>query len=507
MSSRILPIAFLSAYGMACAVGDFPIVFSASNAGVREFLATGRGGPAAKLVFVDNGPSGGPLCYIDFSDGQEPAVRRIAAAAKAKVPVISPDGNWVVYATGLGGPAGSLASQRSSVYLCRLAPDAVPILIRADSAYEPRFAYLPGNPDVLRIIYPTLAPDCAWEPKWGANTMRVDVDVSGAEPVVGLPEKLAEGGYSAGLSYGGKWISGGGDGGAGKAAMLDLSSGRTLPDTVAARFPLKEKASPDYPRPRRDPAGQACNVSASPSRVAEDVLMYLDFGSDGLANEGVNGGQPWEKWELILLADRHEGVPRTFRLPRNPEYPLETSPTASLSAAMWHHPEWSNHPYFAVATLNAERYFKDPAGTGYVNSFNQERIVILNLRDSAFLEVLRPGKIEYNPALRGVYWPWLWVQIPDDFQEDGNWLAASIHPAKPGQPGRKGTPRLERGHIVAASDIESVTLRSATGARLAGVRAKPNQRSVKLPRAWMRRESGIVIDVRLKNGSHSALIP
>jgi hypothetical protein len=102
--------------------------------------------------------------------------------------------------------------------------------------------------------------------------------------------------------------------------------------------------------------------------------------------------------------------------------PLETDPP-SFSRAKWHHSEWSNHPYFGVATLNADRYFK--SGNGFINTGFQERIYLINLKDSSYLEVLRPDKVAYTGReFGGFYWPGLWVQVLDGFIESPTWLNA-----------------------------------------------------------------------------------
>jgi hypothetical protein len=100
---------------------------------------------------------------------------------------------------------------------------------------------------------------------------------------------------------------------------------------------------------------------------------------------------------------------------------METDPK-SFTSATWHHPEWSNHPYFAAATVNAERYFKNNSGS-YDNTSYQERIYLVNFKDSLYIEVLRPDTIAYNvKATSGFYWPWLWVEVGAGFAEDQNWL-------------------------------------------------------------------------------------
>lgn len=55
----------------------------------------------------------------------------------------------------------------------------------------------------------------------------------------------------------------------------------------------------------------------------------------------------------------------------------------------------------------------------------QERIYLINLKDSSYLEVLRPAAVEYTNVqndISGFYWPSLWVEVPAAFAETADWL-------------------------------------------------------------------------------------
>lgn len=370
---------------------------SSSTQEIHEFLKSGQGSVNAKLVYVNysNTDQTKELCYIDFSEEVDtPVVHKISAATDAHVPVISPDGNWVVYATGKGTEVGSPVSMRSSVYLCKIEENAVPVLVAADSACEPRFIQ---NTDTLTIIYSTLAPNYAWE--GCGKTMKVKIDISGEPPVVDTPRVLFEhGSYTGGLSWDGIFLcSGGGD-----IVMLDLTSGNTRPDTVSY-------------------CKQSCNASISSSRKYTNCMMHVTMaGSHPL----INGGKKWEMWQVILINNSKGDILKGYWYPTQYKFPLQTDPE-SLDKARWHHCEWSNHPYFATATLNADRYYK--VGDEYVNTKYQERIYLANLKDSSYLEILRPDTIKHSGIPddnAGLHWPWLWVKIPDGFIEDSSWLDA-----------------------------------------------------------------------------------
>lgn len=366
--------------------------FSTTSEGVREFLAAGQGGPQVRLVYVDWTRKEGRLCYLDFAGTGRPVVRVIAAARDPRVPVISPDGEWIVYASGEGAEAGSALSARSSVHLVRMREDAEPLLVAADSACEPRFVQAVRGK--LEIVYTTLAPNLGWE--GFGRTLKVAVDVSGPSPAIGEPEVLAaDGSYTGGLSWDGRYLCGGG----GHVAIRDLQTPGARPDTVSYQ------------------GIQSCNASISSSRRYTQSLMYLNTSGQ---HPDLNGGKAWEEWQAILIGGKDGRLLKGFMHPADPVHSLETEP-ASLSRAKWHHSEWSNHPYFAAATVNAERYFK--AATGYANTMYQERIYLINLRDSAYLEVLRPDRLAYDShSYGGFYWPFLWVEVPSEFAESPEWL-------------------------------------------------------------------------------------
>lgn len=372
----------------------FRPVISSSTAEVRQFLAQGEGGAKAKLVFIDRTLMEGSLCFLDFSEDPLPSVRVVAKARDARVPVISPDGEWVVYAVGEGAEAGSALSQRSSVYLVRMREDAQPVLIAADSACEPRFVQAAQGR--LEILYSTLAPNLGWE--GFGKTLKVAVDVSGEAPVKGIPEVVAsDGSYTGGLSWDGRYLGGGG----GHVALRDLHAPEARPDTISYQ------------------GYQSCNASISTSRIRGGALMYLNtFGQ----HPNLHGGKPWEEWQAILIGGLEGKLLKGFLYPAETRHSLETDPP-SLAKVKWHHCEWSNHPYFAAATVNADRYFKST--DGYLNTMYQERVYLLNLKDSAYLEILRPDRVAYDAHVyRGFYWPYVWVEVPSAFTETPGWLDA-----------------------------------------------------------------------------------
>lgn len=376
----------------------FNPTLSSSTQEIHDFLLAGNGSAQAKLVFVKkiikNNSSLHTLCYIDFSeDNDTPVVHTIPAAEGAQVPVISPDGNWVVFAKGNGmTEAGAPPADKSSAYLCRLEDNATPVLLAADSAFEPRFVQ---NADTLTVIFPTNARDFAW--CGFGRTMKIGIDVSGATPVPGTPQTLfTTAAFTGGLSWDNRYLCGGG----GNVGMVDITIGSSAGDTAC-----------DFP--------QACNVSISASRIFTNTVMYLTAAG---SHPEINGGRQWETWQVILVGNTDRDVVKGFFYPDSAslKFPVETDPP-SFTNARWHHCEWSNHPYFAAATLNINRYF-----TGHNTTEYQERIYCINLKDSTYLEIVRPDTIT-NSGIEGDYsgfhWPWLWVETDSGFVEDAAWLS------------------------------------------------------------------------------------
>jgi hypothetical protein len=150
--------------------------------------------------------------------------------------------------------------------------------------------------------------------------------------------------------------------------------------------------------------------------------MYLNTGG---IHPQINSGEKWYKWQAILINDNMKNVYKGFIVPDSASFtiPIETNPS-SFTDVQWHHCEWSNHPYFAAATINVDRYFPDE-NNQWKNTYYQERIYLINLKDSTYLEVLHADTIKYykqNNDDSGYYWPFLWAELPTGFTENPAWL-------------------------------------------------------------------------------------
>ncbi len=454
---------------------SFTTTMSSSSTEIHDFLLNGQGSPSAKLVYSNISIKDNTidLCYIDFSEAVDtPVVHIIESARDAKVPVLSPDGKWVVFARGGGVEAGSPVGERSSIFLCELRHDAVPILLVSDSACEPRFLQ---QADQLTVVYATLAPNFAWEGI--GKTMTVTIDTTVDPPAVGTPKVLFEhGGYTGGLSSDGKYLCAGG----GNVVMIDLTSGKIRPDTVST-------------------FAQSCNASISSSCYFTNILMYLTTSG---SHPIVNGGTPWDKWQVILINNSDGMVLKGYSYPTAYTFPIETNPE-SFVKAKWHHPEWSNHPYFACATLNADRYFK--VGGEYMNTLYQERLYLINIKDSSYLEVLRPDTIGFSGIpddYSGLHWPWLWVKIPEGFEEDCSWLSNITpivsHPKSKTPPATQTAIKYDR--IISTLPIYSIAVYTSNGVCLQFI--KPQRETFTFALAYLNTLSKGMYFIRVKTSPY-----
>ncbi|MBN1982712.1 MAG: hypothetical protein JW795_14355 [Chitinivibrionales bacterium] len=381
----------------------FDPVIECSSKEVKDFVSNNGGGPGTKLVFVKKIDQSTKLCYIDFSEQNDtPKVHILSAAKNPAVPMISPDGNWVTYASGAAPEVGKDASNRSSVYIMKLTDDAQPVLVAKDSALEPRFVQNMKGGSKLYIVYPTLPPNEAWKNGIG-KTMKVEIDISSTTPVVGEKSILYDkASFVGGISWDENYLCSGG----GRAGMINLQT--------------KDTATIDI-------FEQACNASISSSRVATNTMMYLVTTGH---HPKVDNDKAFAKWEIIFISNFKKEICKWYKYPDSSslKHPVETNPL-SFTTARWHHPEWSNHPYFAAATYNVDRYFS--VSGGFVNTGYQERIFIINLKgNNQYVEVLRLKNIKYNGIDgddSGYFWPYLWVEVPTNFTEESGWLNPLVH--------------------------------------------------------------------------------
>jgi hypothetical protein len=388
------------------------------------------GNSRVKLVFV----SSGRLYYVDFSENCTQLCIHLMDSVPAPVmaPVISPDGGWVVYAA--PGSDGRLindmpndSSIKSSAWVCRLTESAVPILAKRDSAHVPRFIQ---NSDTMSILYSTVGIGKAWagwENGGGTGEVR-SIKIPDGFPV-GKEDTIFNGfACYGGLSYDHHYLSTAiyGDG----ARMVRIGEGE--PVVAKIHWLSCDNSADSFWL-------QVCNPSISSSRVYTDAMLYYDVGNLNHSCVVADHSIRWADHSLLFISRFSGNVVKCFGLPEELPQLATVQHLDSVVAGgqlgglplsrFWNNPEWSNTPYYAVSGVANRRLWWLADSTWHENPLC-EYLCAINLRDSSFLPILSLNDTSLASTTAFSY-PWLWVEVPSDFQEDSNWLEprnpVSIH--------------------------------------------------------------------------------
>ncbi len=319
---------------------------SASGTDPVRIVATGLQGHlrgrAAKVAYVNASATSRNLAYADFRFVPPSQWEFTDFAKSAFHPVISPDGNWVAFGTGLEG-----AEEGGEVYVRRLeAGSAAPV--KVGEGFIPRWWVDPATRDTL-LLYASTAVDNQAD-RWG-STRTLMRKISGGQPVGEESALTLDGGFHDGRSGNGRYLATGYR----LLKVRDLRSGST---TTLFTAPTNGKADGD--------TSQVCNVSIAPDTSGN--VLFLDFGAPGPS--GLVGA-PYGIHQYAFLAEPTGQVTRWYKAP-----PGEES---------WNDLEWSNHPHFAVASAT------NAAG-------EQKNLYLLDLRDSLSTRLLS-GTNLMQPAL------------------------------------------------------------------------------------------------------------
>jgi hypothetical protein len=106
-----------------------------------------------------------------------------------------------------------------------------------------------------------------------------------------------------------------------------------------------------------------------------------------------------------------------------PVVPPSQAVTGDALGKEWYHPEWSNHPYYAVAALHIDRVF-DSSGN-WVHRYNSESVYLIDLKDSLYVKLIESTDTLIT-SVTGFNYPWVWVEVPAGFSEDAAWLSKTI---------------------------------------------------------------------------------
>lgn len=403
--------------------------------------------------------------FVDFSD-PVPRITRLEGMTNVFFPVISSDGNWITYQTvaEVEGPSVNPASAR--VWFRELAAEGTPIKI-ADTGYVPRFVQNTPH-DTPAIVYAT-SVEC---PQQSCYTAGRTIKRTIVDKVPRSPETVFDGGsYYGGLSWDNRYLITGWPGGP-NGFMLDIRNSGEGPKKVHSMRVKKNGTDIDT-----FVSIGTCNISRSASRIFTNTMLYYDFGSGAL--NSANCYHPllgsWKEHALLFIS-RYDGEDlKVFTLPAEPK-PVPAADAPGLGEMVgkeWYYPEWSNHPYYGIASLNIDRLWL--WNDNWEHTYNNELIYMLDLKDSQYVKIIESTDTSFT-STTGFKYPYLWVKVPDVFREDSTWLATTIrersdvlHPFR----SRKGNILTE-----GISDTK-ITLFSLSGRKIATFRSDATLKNIR----------------------------
>lgn len=351
--------------------------------------------------------------FVDFSQ-VTPQISLMANVASAYFPAISSDGNWITYQTGVEAEGPSSNPVKGRIWFRELAVAGTPVLI-ADTAYAPRFVQ--NTPaDTPEIVYATSVL-CPSGICYNAGQILKKSIVN----KVPRPAQTVFGGgsYYGGLSYDNRYLVTGWPGGP-DAFMLDLDSSGG-PSSVHTMRVKKNVTGADTVV-----SIGTCNISRSASRIFTNTMLFYDFGSGAMTAAGcyhpILG--TWAEHSKLFISRYDARELRVFDMPADRSVvPGGQARSGDAVAKEWFHPEWSNHPYYAVAALNIDRVF-DSSGN-WVHRYNSESVYLINLRDSVYVKLIETADTSMASTASFSY-PWVWVDTGTGFSEDTAWLSQTI---------------------------------------------------------------------------------
>jgi hypothetical protein len=357
--------------------------------------------------------------FIDFSEAA-PQFRPMANVASAYFPVIAPDGRWITYQTGIEREGPPDNAVKGTIWFRELASAGTPVRV-ADTAYVPRFTQ--NTPaDTPEIVYATSVQCPSGICYAAGRTLKRKI-------IARVPQQsqavFGSGSYYGGLSYDNRYLVSGWPAGT-NAFMLDLQDSAAGPAAVHTMRVRKNITNADTAV-----AVGTCNISRSASRVFTNTMLLYDFGSRAITAAGcyhpILG--TWAEHAKLFISRYDAGDLRVFDMPADrPVVPDSLAQSGDAVGKEWFHPEWSNHPYFAVAALRIDRAF-DSGGT-WVHRDNSESVYLINLRDSVYVKLIESTDTSMASSAHFAY-PGVWVDTGAGFTEDAAWLSQTIWERSP----------------------------------------------------------------------------
>lgn len=264
--------------------------FAVTGEEVEAFLDSGRTG---KLVYVNAEDE--KAYFVDFS-ADSVVEKLLCDTSGVKEPLISPDGDFVAFATGRWDKHNCEGSS-GTVWVCRLEPNTDPVAVA--EGFDPHWW---SDESGTYIVYRTTSCKCTYPCPGTTNRLKIDLETLQAE---GEPEVLVNSGFGGGLSPDGRWLC-------------------TAYHTVCM-YDLQEETS--YVLVDEV---QACNPSITPSRDTsrQNRMMHLNLGI-------TVGDQRFKSHETFGIRDNNDSL---LWYITNPD-----------SSGEWQHPEWSTHEDFATS--------------------------------------------------------------------------------------------------------------------------------------------------------------
>lgn len=342
----------------------FRILASADD--IDDFFGSSQ----IKLAFVD-----GSLNRIHVLHFASPTPAALGVFWEAAKPVDlnwSPDGQRLAWASRIEGQRGSSDGFIGLSTGNELSP------IPAPSVFVPRWQVSPNSKDTF-LLYTESAPSNEDTLTWNTSKTSMIPYKSwkwGSPTLLGI-----QGSYHDGMSSDGRYLV---------TAFTKLLIHDTATHVGNTLFlpPLNGKDSTG--------SVQVCNASISKGN--DPKVLFLDF---GYPKTSTLIGRSYGIHEILFLMDPNSGnVVETLPVPK--------------SYVSWNHPEWSNHPNFAIAAL-------------VDSTDNQVRIVAIRFPDKAILPLIEGSSLLY---------PALWVH---PYTKDSQLNVDSIFQYAKGTPGREAS--------------------------------------------------------------------
>jgi hypothetical protein len=409
------------------------------------------------------------MYFVDFSES-EPQIHKMNNVFSAYFPVISSDGKWVTYQTGVEAEGASVSAKVATVWLRELAVDGTPVKI-ADTGYVPRFVQ--NTPlDSPEIVYSTSVACPNGICYNSGQTLKKKIVLKSPQSAQVV---FGNGSYYGGLSRDGRFLVTGWPGGP-NVFMFDLQDTFTAPHPVHTMRVKKNITNADT-----FVAVGACNISRSASTLFTNMTLFYDFSSMAIQSAGCH--HPllgnWGMHEKLFIS-RYDGEDmKVFDMPADrPLVPVaDAQGTGEAVGKEWYNPEWSTHPYYAAASLFVDRLYS--VNSSWEHTYNCESVYLVDLKDSAYVRLVESTDSSFTSKTNFAY-PFIWVDLPAGFQEDANWLAQTIwERANLGVRHEYNNRKSIRSWrtILANEDITALVLYSLTGQRIAMIKGEGKSRT------------------------------